>query len=128
MQRSGRHNRTKPARPGRTRANEAGPASERRPTPSHARRAAEVEQYAPLVRKIASGIQRRLPGHVLRDDLVAAFTLDMSDEADAAGVPLLLGAVEPPASFEIFRQFNSHSPKISDLPSLIGPLPSMRAP
>ena len=28
----------------------------------------KVDRLAPLVRKIASGIQRRLPGHVLRDD------------------------------------------------------------
>jgi RNA polymerase sigma factor FliA len=31
-----------------------------------------VVQYAPLVKRIATGIQRRLPGHVLRDDLLAA--------------------------------------------------------
>jgi len=31
-----------------------------------------VDQYRPLVQKIACGIQRRLPRHVLRDDLVAA--------------------------------------------------------
>jgi len=31
-----------------------------------------VAQYGPLVHKIACGIQRRLPRHVLRDDLVAA--------------------------------------------------------
>jgi RNA polymerase sigma factor for flagellar operon FliA len=32
----------------------------------------QVARYAPLVRKIACGIQRRLPRHVLRDDLIAA--------------------------------------------------------
>jgi len=34
--------------------------------------AARVAEYAWLVKKIAAGIQRRLPRHVLRDDLVAA--------------------------------------------------------
>jgi len=34
--------------------------------------AGQVEQYRPLVQRIASAIQRRLPRHVLRDDLVAA--------------------------------------------------------
>ncbi len=31
-----------------------------------------LERYSPLVRKIAGGIQRKLPGNVLREDLVAA--------------------------------------------------------
>ena len=31
-----------------------------------------LEQYRPLVQKIAGGFQRRLPRHVLREDLVAA--------------------------------------------------------
>ena len=35
--------------------------------------AAELfEQYRPIVQKIAGGFQRRLPRHVLREDLVAA--------------------------------------------------------
>jgi RNA polymerase sigma factor for flagellar operon FliA len=49
------------------------PLSSRRRRHSPPADAAElVAQYEPLVHKIACGIQRRLPRHVLRDDLVAA--------------------------------------------------------
>jgi len=48
------------------------PVSRRRPHAPPADAAELVTQYGPLVQKIACGIQRRLPRHVLRDDLVAA--------------------------------------------------------
>ena len=50
------------------------------------------------------------------------------DEADATGVLLVLGAVEPLSRIEFFRQSNTHAFKIRDLPSPIGPRPSLRAP
>lgn len=50
----------------------APPASDRRHHAPAADAATLVAQYGPLVQKIACGIQRRLPRHVLRDDLVAA--------------------------------------------------------
>ena len=41
-----------------------------------------LNEYTPLVHKIASGFQRRLPRNVLREDLVAAGMIGLIEAAD----------------------------------------------
>jgi RNA polymerase sigma factor FliA len=53
-------------------ASKPSPRSPRSEHPSTAELGLLVQRYTPLVRKIAAGIHRRLPNHVIRDDLVAA--------------------------------------------------------
>ena len=45
----------------------------------------------------------------IRDDLVAALTLDVRNETDATGVFLVVRAIEATARIEIFWQLNTHA-------------------